>query len=171
MARSKQVEASAPVRRGRPPRVPYSEALAREFFELMVAGHDLTECCDLLNVPRSTVYDWQAEHEDFRALCARGREALADFDARRIRDEINTTTDENANAKRVRIAGLQWFAERRAPRLYGSKTQTEITGANGGAIQTEHTQKIDVSGLDADQRANLRELLMAVKPVNALPKP
>jgi hypothetical protein len=149
---------------GRPAAVPYSDDLADQIFDLMADGHDVVDTCNILGIPRRTFYDWQENRPTFRALCGRAREALADFDARRIREEIETTTDANANAKRVKISGLQWFAERRNPRLYGHRTSTEVTGKDGGAIKTEATQRVDVSALDAEQRAQLRVLLTAVKP-------
>jgi hypothetical protein len=123
----------------------------------MADGKDVVETCQFLKIPRRTFYDWQGQHPEFRALCVLAREALADYDAKRIRDEISTIDKDNANAKRVSISALQWFAERRAPRSYGNKQTTEITGKDGGPVQIEaktiQADQLDEDALDAIEMA------------------
>jgi hypothetical protein len=145
---------------GRPAKVPYDPAIGQKVFELMAAGHDVVDCCDELGIPRSTFYDWQDAHEEFRTFVLRGREALADFDAKRIRDEINLIeTKDGAVIGKVKINALQWFAERRNPKLYGTKTQTELTGKNGGPVQIEakviNAEDLGDEALDAIEAALL----------------
>jgi len=41
--------------------------------------------------------------------------------------------------------------------------RNEITGASGGAIQVEQTQKIDARSLDPEQREVLKQVLLAAK--------
>ena len=144
----------------RPARVPYSEELAQQIFDMMASGHDVVETCQLLKIPARTFYNWQDQHPEFGRLCVRGREALADYDAKRIRDEISTINKDNANAKRVSISALQWFAERRAPRAYGNKQTTEITGKDGGPVQIE-AKTINVEQLDDDALDALEMALAA----------
>ena len=150
----------------RPPKVPYSDEIAEKIFEMMATGHDVVETCELLGIPARTFYNWQDQHPEFGRLCVRAREALADYDAKRIRqvvESLGTQTGLPADLARVKVAGLQWFAERRAPRFYGNKTSTEITGKDGGAIKTEATSKVDWRELDPDQRETVRQALLAAK--------
>lgn len=148
---------------GRPAKVPYSPDIGEKVFELMAAGEDVVHVCEILGIPRSTFYDWQDEHEEFRTFVLRGREALADFDAKRIRDEINMIeTKDGAIIGKVKINALQWFAERRNPKLYGTKTQTEVTGKNGGAIEIK-AKVINAEDLDEDALDALEAALLAVK--------
>lgn len=145
---------------GRPAKVPYKPSIGQEVMDLMAAGHDVVDVCEILGIPRSTFYDWQDEHEEFRTFVLRGREALADFDAKRIRDEINMIdTKDGAIIGKVKINALQWFAERRNPKLYGTKVQTELTGKNGGAIEIKarviNAEDLGDEALDAVEAALL----------------
>jgi len=147
-------------KRGRPPSIEYSEELAYAVYQSMADGHDVVETCDILGIPRTTFYDWQSKYPEFKAQCARAREALADYDVKRIREEIAMTDKDNAVAARVKISALQWLAEKRAPKQYGNKTSTEVTGKDGGAIEIQ-SKVIDASVLDVDQREAVRQALLA----------
>ena len=57
-------------------------------------------------------------------------------------------------------AGIFWMKTRAGWR---EVNRNEITGANGGAIQVEQTQKIDARDLDPEQRAVLKQVLLAAK--------
>lgn len=56
-----------------------------------------------------------------------------------------------------------WYLERRYPEKWGKRV-TEITGPNGGPIQTETTQKLDLSKLSTEQLRTLRSLLAEAQP-------
>ena len=45
---------------------------------------------------------------------------------------------------------------------YTERKETQLTGANGGAVQVE-TKAVDTDALSADQRNALRELILAAK--------
>lgn len=112
----------APTRR---PRIPYTEEIADQILELMVEGHDMVRACHELDIARSTVYRWMDENPDFKARCARAREALADYDAFRIAEISVNATAESAQADRVKLAALQWLAAKRAPKVYGDKIEID----------------------------------------------
>lgn len=114
----------APSRRGR---FEYFEETAEEIFELMVNGHDLVSACHILDIPRSTVYRWMDEVPSFKTRCARAREALADYDAYRIAEIAQKTTNETCQADRVKLAALQWLASKRAPKVYGDKIEIDAS--------------------------------------------
>lgn len=148
---------------GRPAKVPYSPEIGEKVMDLMADGFDVVDVCEELGIPRRTFYDWQDAHEEFRTYVLRGREALADFDAKRIRSEIeNIDSKDGAIIGKVKINALQWFAERRNPKLYGTKTQTEVTGKNGGAIEIK-AKVINAEDLDDEALDALEAALLAVK--------
>lgn len=45
-----------------------------------------------------------------------------------------------------------------APRMYGERVQTEVSGPNGGAIQLE-TKKLDPRNMSEEEREVLAKLL------------
>ncbi len=62
------------------------------------------------------------------------------------------------------IAGEPWAVQFRLRtkgkgRGYVERVQQEVSGPNGGPIQTEHTEKHDLSKLTSDQLRELRGLL------------
>lgn len=148
---------------GRPAKVPYKPSIGEEVMDLMAAGYDVVDCCEELGIPRRTFYDWQDQYEEFRTYVLRGREALADFDAKRIRTEIeNIDSKDGAIIGKVKINALQWFAERRNPKLYGTKVQNEVTGKNGGPIELK-AKVINAEDLDDDALDALEAALLAAK--------
>jgi hypothetical protein len=119
-------DALSPVRApARRPRIPYTEDIADQIIELMVEGNDMVKACHQLDIARSTVYRWMDENPEFKARCARAREALADYDAFRIAEISTNATAESAQADRVRLAALQWLAAKRAPKVYGDKLEID----------------------------------------------
>lgn len=57
----------------------------------------------------------------------------------------------------------QWNAERVAPRMYGLKTKTEVTGKDGAPIQMQQHTIIDSRNLSQDEREMLRQVLLAAQ--------
>jgi hypothetical protein len=45
---------------------------------------------------------------------------------------------------------------------YTERKETQLTGANGGAVQVE-SKSVDTDALSADQRSALRDLILAAK--------
>ena len=73
------------------------------------------------------------------------------------------STNETANADRVKLAAWQWHAARLAPKKYSEKNLTELSGPDGGAIQVETTKKLNINELDPEQRDVLKQALLAAK--------
>lgn len=165
MARAKkpapQAREEVETKLGRP--TIFSEEIADEICERMVEGEDLVRICRDDHLPaRSTIYKWMAENSVFRTRIACAREGLADFVASKIADLSEGTTDETANADRVRLAALQWRAARLAPRRYSEKHITEISGPDGAPVQIQ-SQVIDARALTEEQREVLKQALLAAK--------
>jgi hypothetical protein len=116
----------------------YSDELAERICDSMVEGADLVTVCKAEDMPaRSTVYRWMDERPEFKTRIARAREGLADFYDHKIGMIAEACKAETANADRVKISALQWRASKVAPRTYGDRVATELSGPGGGPIQAE----------------------------------
>jgi hypothetical protein len=141
----------------------YNEEVADEICRRMIEGENLVKICKDAHLPtRMTIYNWYDKHPDFYARCVRAREGLADFLVDEIDELAEKTTELNVNSQKVKIATKQWRAMKMAPRLYGDRVRTEITGADGGAVKIE-SSVVDSRELDAEQRNALRNILLAAK--------
>lgn len=146
---------------GRPKK--YTPELADTIYERMIGGEHIVQICQDEDMPgRSTVYRWMDDYPEFGTRIARAREGLADHLAWQILDMASKSTNETANADRVKLAAWQWHAARLSPKRYSEKIISEITGANGGAVQVE-SKSVDTDALSADQRSALRDLILAAK--------
>jgi hypothetical protein len=134
--KQKPVSKAAPpaARGGRPSK--FSEKVAQEICERMIAGEDMVAICDDPNMPsRSAVYAWMQAHDGFRAQCAHAREGLADVFDSKIGELIENCTPASSPADRVKLAGLQWRAAKAAPKKYGDRQAMEHSGPDGGPMQ------------------------------------
>lgn len=141
----------------------YSDEIADKIVARMIEGESLTTICkDPDMPPRVTVYSWFDRRPDFYARCARAREALADY----LVDEIETlaasATPDTIDKIKLQVSTKQWRAMKMAPRVYGDRSRTEVTGADGGPIQTQATV-VDASALTVGQREALKAALLAAK--------
>lgn len=117
-----------------------------------------TICLDRAMPSRRTVLNWLSDgsREDFCAKYARAREAQADFYAEEIIEiadtpeiGVKTVTKESGTEttegdmiehRRLRVAARQWYAERVAPKRWGTKVQNELSGPDGGPLQIERVR-------------------------------
>ena len=160
--KSTEVEPTEPQRPvGRPST--YSEEIADAICERMINGESLVKICKDENMPsRAAIYRWFDARPDFEARCARAREGMADFLVDEIEELADATTEANVQSMKVKISTKQWRAMKIAPRIYGDRTRTEVTGADGGAIQVKATT-VDARMLDADAREALKQALFAAR--------
>ncbi len=163
---------SVPAKRGRPSK--YRPELVDEIVCDISHGITLAEICRRDHMPdRDTVYDWLERDEDFSRRFARAREI--GFDA--ISEECKAIADDGSldyiqtedgpvfNAEHVQRSKLRVDTRLKllakwSPRFADRQV---VTGADGGAVQVEHRQVVDLSKLDDDQRAALREILEAAR--------
>jgi len=144
---------------GRPSK--YSPEIADRIFVEMANGRDLVEICQAEDMPdRTTVYRWQVAHPEFATICARAREALADYEFYRAKKLADECGEENVNSARVKLNHLQWRIMKVSPQTYGDKVRTEVSGIDGGPIKTENTNKLDVSGLSLEELEALEKALI-----------
>lgn len=144
-------------------RISYQPEFGERLFDVMINGKDMVAACELLGWNRGSVYRWMREHPEFDSWCARAREGLADYKVHEIDEVIKNVTPENAPAARVKLAALQWRAEKSWPDRFASRQRTEVTGKNGAPIQLQQHTIIDSASLDADQRDALRAILLAAQ--------
>jgi len=146
---------------GRPKK--YTQELADTICERMINGEHIVKICKDEDMPgRSTVYRWMDDFPEFGTRIARAREGLADFMASKILEMADKSTNDTANADRVKLAAWQWHAARLAPRRYGDKQITEVTGANGGPVKVE-AQTIDITNLSSEDLLAFRNIITKVK--------
>lgn len=86
---------------------------------------------------KDTIYVALKDDEGFSDDYARAREARGDHLIQEASEIASLATPENVQVARVQIDLKKWTAARMAPKQYGDKVQTEISGPNGGPIQTE----------------------------------
>jgi len=140
----------------------YSEEMVKKICELIADGNALHQISKMEGMPgNSAIYSWLEKYPSFAEQYARAREKQADLFAAQIVTIADTATD--ANIARLRMDARKWAASKIAPKKYGDKTMTELTGADGGSIKTEATSKVDWRELDPDQRDVLRQALLAAK--------
>ena len=126
--------------------------------DIVVAGSRVKSCvwflkaCKEIDIGPATVFRWLDECPLFREKYAKARETQAEKFADEIvaiADEAEVTSvvtpdgvvdfklDATAVARnRLRVDARKWVASKLLPKKYGDKVQQEVTGANGGPIQT-----------------------------------
>lgn len=156
MVARKAVKASVPARPrgGRADTGPvYSEALAEEILRRVADGEGLKTICACPGMPTSTaVRKWIRDdkgsdsakgREGYGSRYARARELGCDSIAEEIisiSDSPILFNDEPNNAlvqhARLRTENRRWLLSKIAPKQYGDKVTTEVTGADGAQLVT-----------------------------------
>ena len=144
---------ATPAKMGRPPE-PVPDGMSDEIVEWISTGKTLRDYCRQEGKPNwRTVYLWIEKDKDFatRIACARemGHDAIAE-DTLQI---IDTEPERIVSDSGVRYdsAFVQWkknqvelrlkLLAKWNPKKYGDKTSTEVTGADGGPIQIDDTER------------------------------
>lgn len=122
----------------RPP-TKFSKKLADELCGQIAAGESLRGVCKKPGMPaRFTVLRWlsSGDHPEFviayqGAFAAQAdaiEEGMAEIEAKLMKGRMDP------QRAKVALSSMQWRAERRAPKKYGTKIQQEITGRDGGPV-------------------------------------
>jgi hypothetical protein len=113
--------------------------------DLIARKQTLNQICQLPNMPsHETVRQWLLNDSELAANYACARELRADARADRI-DEITAMIingELDPQAAKVVIDAEKWLAGKEMPKRYGDKVTQEVTGKDGGAIQTESRVQI-----------------------------
>lgn len=161
--------------RGRPSE--FCQKIADIICERISDGESLRSICKTESMPaKGTVFRWLAQHKDFQDQYARAREEQADTYADEITQiadetpELDPLLDSDGNLIEMRIHSAyvqwqknrvdarKWVASKLKPKKYGEKITQEVTGANGGPIET--VTSFDTSKLST---AALKEIIEASK--------
>lgn len=121
----------------------------------IMSGESVRSICSDADMPdQRTVYRWLASNEMFRQQYAHAREIQADTlfdDVLEIADDARndwmerrgeedagwSVNGEHIQRSRLRVDARKWMAAKLAPKKYGDKVTTEVTGPDGGAMSYE----------------------------------
>jgi transposase-like protein len=106
------------------------------------------------DVARETLYDWAASHEEFSTVLKRAKDLEQAW--------WEQTGKKGLFADKFNAMVWKTSMQSRFRPDYTERQQTELTGANGGAVQIE-AKRVDTDALDQEQRETLRQLLLAAK--------
>lgn len=119
-------------------------------------GKSLNKMCPEIGVSIVTVMAWLSKYPDFLNKYTRAREIQADFLAEEI---ISIANEKQVEIKhqgeeikldlsativqhnRLRIDANKWYASKLAPKKYGDKLDTTLSGPDGGPVQHSVTVK------------------------------
>jgi hypothetical protein len=107
--------------------------------------------------PAGTVYRWQEKYPEFREAYTRARIEQQHLYVEQIM-EIAADKSIDPDRARIMIDARKWIAGKVAPRIYGDKISTEVSGPDGKPIQIE-ARRVDVDRLDDEQLSKLEETL------------
>lgn len=103
----------------------YSEEMADRICDLIAADRTLRQIELVDGMPsKATILAWLKKYPEFQTKCAQARIAQADSIDDRIGGVIDKVESGELppDAARVMLSGLQWRAEKKNPKVYGSKT-------------------------------------------------
>lgn len=138
---------------------PYTPELDALICERLAAGESLRSISKLAGmVPESTVRSWVVDNkEGFSARYARARGigldvlaeellAIADTPVEGLRSEtsdagVKLIREDMLGHRRLQIDTRKWFLSKMAPKKYGDRTAMELTGADGGPIEINDTER------------------------------
>lgn len=137
---------------GRPPE-PVPADKAQAICDWISLGKTLRQWCRENGIHYSTVYLWMEKDKDFAQRFARAREVGHDAIADETLDIIDEAPERvlTENGDKVDTGHVAWSknrAEQRMkllakwnPKKYGEKSAVELTGAEGGPVKVEDTQR------------------------------
>ena len=138
------------------PRIPYTPDLGDKVFERMAGGRDLSDILTDPDMPPiSTFYRWKDEIPELGKQCARGREALAEFEMKRAKDIADGCKTDNVDVARIQLSHLQWRIPKIAPRTYGDRSNVTTD-----TTVTVKQAPLDLSALPYEQRQALKAVLV-----------
>lgn len=138
----------------------FTDEIAAAICADIAEGIPLREICRREGMPAwRTVYDWMEVNADFSAAIARARisgyhaiaEDCLDIADDKSHDVIETENGDRPNSEyiqrsKLRVETRLKLLAKWSPKLYGDKVQAEITGKDGGPMQSV----LDVSALSTD---------------------
>jgi len=135
---------------GRPPQ-PVPADKVEEIIVWISEGKPLREYCRIQGNPAfRTVYDWLEKDENFAARFAHARdiggdviaeEGLAILDTFPMSTATGSIDSAHVSWLKNRFEGRLKLLAKWNPKKYGEKSSVELTGADGGPVKVEDTQR------------------------------
>lgn len=132
----------------------YTQEIADRICAQLSAGMSLRTVCKAEDMPdAATVYRWLRTQSEFCEQYTRAKEDAADAFAEEMLDIADEASNdwmevhdkdnpgyrfngEHVNRSRLRVDTRKWIASKLKPKKYGDRVQTELTGKDGGPIET-----------------------------------
>jgi len=133
---------------GRP--TDYTQDIANDICSKLAEGQSLRAICRSEAMPHeSTVRHWAVEdREGFFTQYTRSRDIGLDCMA----DEVQEIADGDGDVARdrLRFDSRRWYLSKMAPKRYGDKLTQELTGLDGGPLETITRIELVAVGPDGD---------------------
>lgn len=141
----------------------YTPELAAEICAELAQGYSLRTVCKPDERPSVvTVFNWMRKFPEFVKQYEKAKEEAADALAEEILDIADDGTNdwmeklgkdeqpigwqingEHVQRSRLRVDSRKWIASKLKPKKYGERSTTELTGKDGGPIETRNLQESD----------------------------
>ena len=146
--------------RGRPSK--FTREIADEVCRRLREGESLLSICRDDHMPvDACVRKWAAEnYNNFYSDYARARDLGLEHRADWLIAHV--MTGEDVARDRLVFDANRWYLSKLAPKKYGDKLATELSGPGGGAIEIDHNV-VDASALSPEARDALRDILISAK--------
>ena len=136
----------------------YRPEMRQRLIQAMATGLSAEAAAAKIGIGGRTLFSWQAQHPEFQQAIQEGRhQALLYWEQR----AIAVAHGKPGNAQLITLALKN--RSRAASGWHHDIQKTELTGADGGAIQTEVKTTIDATALAPEARAALRAAILAAK--------
>jgi hypothetical protein len=118
---------------------PETESPAERIIQRIAEGESMRKACEQEGVKAPTFCLWVTKDAGLAEQYARAREIRAEVRADQIDEvaELVTAGLMATDVARIVLDARKWAASKLAPKRYGDRIQQEVTGANGGPVQTE----------------------------------
>lgn len=144
----------------------YDPVLAQKILDRLSETGSLRRVCAELHVSRNSIIPWVTDNtEGFGDAYARAKEHGIDMLVEETLDIADDGTNDYMEGKhgpeldsehiqrsKIRVETRRWLAERMAPRKYGVLNKHEVSGTNGGPVQT---QVVIATGVPTDDFGDL----------------
>ena len=141
---------------GRP--TAYRPEMCQQLIEAMAGGLSAEAAAAKVGIGPRTLFTWQLQHPQFQQAVQEGRHQALLFWEQRA---IAVAHGKPGNAQLITLALKN--RSRAASGWHHDIQKTELTGADGGAIQTEVKTTIDATALAPEARAALRAAILAAR--------
>lgn len=122
----------------------YTPDIATSICAEIASGRKVSEICEADDMPgERTVYRWLGVHDEFRQQYARAMEQRTEAMAEETLEIADNLLGDPAR-DRLRVDTRKWLMSKMAPKKYGDKVQQEVSGPNGGPIETRELGARDI---------------------------